>query len=101
MVAPRRSTMAPAVRRATIARGRVVPPRLRGRRRPALQGGPIVPKPRRGPGEPKAPRHGAGDGPSGDDRSPSRYIQRVVKSTGAEVPGPIEADELLVHAHRD
>src|SRR5688500_3701961 len=33
--------------------------------------------------------------------SPSRYIARIDKRTGAELPGPIEPDELLVHAHRD
>jgi nucleoside-diphosphate-sugar epimerase len=41
-------------------------------------------------------------GPSApDDSSPSRYIKRVLRSTGEETPGPIEPDELLVHAHRD
>ncbi len=35
------------------------------------------------------------------DPSPSRYIARVDKRTGAELPGPIDPDELLVHAHRD
>jgi nucleoside-diphosphate-sugar epimerase len=35
------------------------------------------------------------------DRSPSHYIKRVVKATDEEIPGPIEPDELLVHAHRD
>jgi len=35
------------------------------------------------------------------DGSPSRYIARVSVSTGKEVPGPIDPDELLVHAHRD
>jgi nucleoside-diphosphate-sugar epimerase len=36
-----------------------------------------------------------------DDRSPSRYIKRVLRSTGEEIPEPIEPDELLVHAYRD
>jgi hypothetical protein len=35
------------------------------------------------------------------DISPSRYIARVNRRTGQELPGPIEPDELLVHAHRD
>jgi len=35
------------------------------------------------------------------DMSPSRYIMKVDRATGAEVPGPIEPHELLVHAHRD
>ena len=35
------------------------------------------------------------------DSSPSRYIARIDKRTGAELPGPIDPDELLVHAHRD
>jgi nucleoside-diphosphate-sugar epimerase len=35
------------------------------------------------------------------DTSPSRYIARVDRVTGAERPGPIHPDELLVHAHRD
>jgi nucleoside-diphosphate-sugar epimerase len=35
------------------------------------------------------------------DMAPSRYIMRVDRATGAEVKGPIEPHELLVHAHRD
>jgi nucleoside-diphosphate-sugar epimerase len=35
------------------------------------------------------------------DISPSRYIARVSRTTGEELPGPIDPDELLVHAHRD
>jgi nucleoside-diphosphate-sugar epimerase len=35
------------------------------------------------------------------DISPSRYIARVDRVLGEEVPGLIEPDELLVHAHRD
>src|SRR5688572_20351424 len=35
------------------------------------------------------------------DPSPSLYIARVDKRTGAEIDGPIDPDELLVHAHRD
>ncbi len=32
---------------------------------------------------------------------PSTYIARVSRRTGKEIPGPLVADELLVHAHRD
>jgi nucleoside-diphosphate-sugar epimerase len=35
------------------------------------------------------------------DISPSLYIARVSKASGEELPGPIDPDELLVHAHRD
>src|SRR5262245_40001978 len=35
------------------------------------------------------------------DSAPSRYIVRIRTDTGKEIPGPIEPDELLVHAHRD
>jgi nucleoside-diphosphate-sugar epimerase len=35
------------------------------------------------------------------DDAPSRYIARVSLATGREIPGLIEPDELLVHAHRD
>jgi nucleoside-diphosphate-sugar epimerase len=35
------------------------------------------------------------------ESSPSRYIARVDKRSGAEIEGPIDPDELLVHAHRD
>lgn len=35
------------------------------------------------------------------DASPSRYIARVSRATGQEIPGAIDPDELLVHAHRD
>jgi nucleoside-diphosphate-sugar epimerase len=35
------------------------------------------------------------------DSSPSRYIARVSLATGQEVPGPIDPEDLLVHAHRD
>jgi nucleoside-diphosphate-sugar epimerase len=36
-----------------------------------------------------------------DDTAPSRYIARISRLTGQEIPGEIEPDELLVHAHRD
>ena len=39
--------------------------------------------------------------PASLDLSPARYIKKVNRATGAELPGPIEPDELLVHAHRD
>ena len=35
------------------------------------------------------------------DLSPSNYIARIDRQTGAEIPGEIEPAELLVHAHRD
>ncbi|HEV7501372.1 MAG TPA: hypothetical protein VGQ33_15265, partial [Vicinamibacteria bacterium] len=35
------------------------------------------------------------------DTAPSLYIARISRESGHEVPGPIEPDELLVHAHRD
>src|SRR3954471_19080434 len=35
------------------------------------------------------------------DTAPSLYIARISRQTGREVPGPIDPDELLVHAHRD
>lgn len=35
------------------------------------------------------------------DFSPNRYIEKVNRATGREIPGPIDPDDLLVHAHRD
>jgi hypothetical protein len=35
------------------------------------------------------------------DVSPSPYIARVSLATGKEIPGPIDSEELLVHAHRE
>jgi nucleoside-diphosphate-sugar epimerase len=35
------------------------------------------------------------------DSAPSRYIARISRKTGKEIPGPIDPDELLVHAWRD
>jgi nucleoside-diphosphate-sugar epimerase len=35
------------------------------------------------------------------DISPSRYIARISRLTGQEIPGEIDPDDLLVHAHRD
>src|SRR3989441_13376485 len=36
-----------------------------------------------------------------DLTAPSRYITRISRLTGQELPGEIDPDELLVHAHRD
>jgi nucleoside-diphosphate-sugar epimerase len=33
--------------------------------------------------------------------SPERYVVRVERATGRELPGPIAPAELLIHAHRD
>lgn len=35
------------------------------------------------------------------DLSPNRYIEKVNRATGREIPGRIDPDDLLVHAHRD
>jgi nucleoside-diphosphate-sugar epimerase len=35
------------------------------------------------------------------DPAPERYIVKVNRHTGEEIPGPIDPDELLVHHHRD
>jgi len=35
------------------------------------------------------------------DLSPNRYIEKVNRATGRELPGRIDPDDLLVHAHRD
>jgi hypothetical protein len=35
------------------------------------------------------------------DLSPSQYIAKIGRRDGREIPGPIDPDELLVHAHRD
>ncbi len=35
------------------------------------------------------------------DISPNRYIEKVNRATGREIPGAIDPDDLLVHAHRD
>lgn len=35
------------------------------------------------------------------DLSPNRYIEKVNRATGREIPGPIDPNDLLVHAHRD
>jgi len=36
-----------------------------------------------------------------EDLSPSRYLMRVHRRTGEEIPGPIDPDELLIDTHRD
>ena len=49
-------------------------------------------------------RHAVGRRPAvrePGDPSPSRYIARIDKRTGIELPAPIDPDDLLVHAHRD
>jgi nucleoside-diphosphate-sugar epimerase len=59
-------------------------------------------KARRGePPSESVPPAAAPSGASAAEGSPSRYIARVNRATGEEIPGPIEPDELLVHAHRD
>jgi len=35
------------------------------------------------------------------DLSPNRYIEKLNRATGREISGPIDPDDLLVHAHRD
>ena len=35
------------------------------------------------------------------DLSPNRYVEKVNRVTGQEIRGPIDPDDLLVHAHRD
>src|SRR5262245_28494253 len=35
------------------------------------------------------------------DLSPSRYIMKMDRATGAELPDALDPEELLVHAHRD
>jgi nucleoside-diphosphate-sugar epimerase len=35
------------------------------------------------------------------DFAPDRYIKKVDRQSGAEIPGPVDPEELLVHAHRD
>jgi nucleoside-diphosphate-sugar epimerase len=65
----------------------------------------VPPKPRRTakgsrPARPARARKTAEAAPP-LDMSPSRYIMKVDRASGVEVSGPIEPDELLVHAHRD
>ena len=55
-------------------------------------------------GEPPSKSAPPATGPAGASAAksaPSRYIARINRATGEEIPGPIEPDELLVHAHRD
>jgi nucleoside-diphosphate-sugar epimerase len=59
-------------------------------------------KARRGnPPKKSAPPAVAPPGASAAESAPSRYIARISRVTGEEIPGPIEPEELLVHAHRD
>ncbi len=70
-----------------------------------------TPAPARKPARPRArtrrpvPKRRAPEAhPTADavwDTSPSRYIARVSRRTGKEIPGPISPEDLLVHAHRD
>src|SRR6266480_4016353 len=76
---------------AAVVRGRAV-------RRRAARATP-APPPRPAPRKARARKQSAEQAPP--DFSPTRYIARVSRRTGKEVPGPIEPDELLVHAHRD
>jgi nucleoside-diphosphate-sugar epimerase len=43
----------------------------------------------------------APDAPTAVDMSPTRDIARVSRETRREMPGPIDPDDLLIHAHRD
>jgi nucleoside-diphosphate-sugar epimerase len=56
---------------------------------------------RRRPAAARRGRAEASDAAPAVVSAPERYIARVDTRTGAEVPGPIDPDELLVHAHRD
>ena len=79
---------------ATAPRARAVPRAKRETKAPALPRVKTSRKKKASPARevPPDPAH---------DISPSRYIARVNRRTGKELPGPIEPDELLVHAHRD
>jgi len=55
---------------------------------------------RRTSGVPPTKRAGRSAQPP-PDVSPSRYIARISRLTGQEIPGEVDPDELLVHAHRD
>jgi nucleoside-diphosphate-sugar epimerase len=46
-------------------------------------------------------RRTAPPAPVVEDDDPTRYIARVDRRTRLEITGPIDPDELLVHAHRD
>ena len=35
------------------------------------------------------------------DSNPAQFVMRVDRHSGEEIPGPIEPDELLIHAYRD
>ena len=35
------------------------------------------------------------------DSNPAQFVKRVDRHSGDEIPGPIEPDELLIHAYRD
>jgi nucleoside-diphosphate-sugar epimerase len=56
----------------------------------------VTARPRRASGRVRAPSSAAEL-----DLSPVRYIKKIDRQTGEEIPGPIDPEELLVHAHRD
>ena len=35
------------------------------------------------------------------DSNPAQFVMRIDRHTGEEIPGPIDPDELLIHAYRD
>lgn len=35
------------------------------------------------------------------DSNPAQFVMRIDRRTGEEIPGPIDPDELLIHAYRD
>src|SRR5436190_7823219 len=78
--AAKRTRGAPAARKATPARTKAPAARAKG-------------------SAPRVPL--ASPDPAAYDSDPARYIARVDRRTHKEIPGPIEPDELLVHAHRD
>jgi nucleoside-diphosphate-sugar epimerase len=84
--------MAEADPTATAPRARAVPRAKRETKAPAAPRAKEPRKKARAREIPPDPAH---------DISPSRYIARVDRRSGTELPGPIEPDELLVHAHRD
>jgi nucleoside-diphosphate-sugar epimerase len=84
--------MAEADPTATAPRARAVPRAKRETKAPAPRRAAKTRKKARPRETPPDPAH---------DISPSRYIARVDRRSGHELPGPIAPDELLVHAHRD
>src|SRR2546425_7435723 len=64
--------------------------------KPRSASGAAVPAPR-----PRSIRRKMAGTEAVPDSSPSRYIARISRKTGKDMPGPIDPDELLVHAWRD